>query len=67
MNLPELITECQLRSKTFADMEAHLPDERLKISARSARDTYAEVVRMLKDLEPEKVDLVGIEITALDS
>lgn len=65
MTLPELIEECQLRSKTFADMEAHLPDERLRISARSARDAYAEVVRMLKDLEPEKVDLVGVEITPI--
>lgn len=63
MTLQDAIDEFALRSKTFADMETHLPDERLRISARSARDAYAEVVAILKDIEPEKVDLEGVEIT----
>jgi len=63
MTLDELRTECETRAKTYDGLAAQLPDEKLRISARSARDCYLEILRLVRDLNPDP-ELLAIFIDA---
>lgn len=63
MTLDELKTECALRAKTYHGLSEQLPDEKLRISARSARDCYREIGNLLGQLSPDP-ELLAIFVDA---